>query len=322
MPKRGLIIANFGGPRNLEEVFPFLSSLLTDSDVIRTLLPSSWQSFLFRYIAKRRSYKVVKDYEWIGGGSPIFFDTEWVAQDLRKRLHLPTAAFHRYLPMTHDAFLEQIVLWDVEELIVFPLFPQFSYVTTGSIARWFQCHMPRACVEKLRWIASYPNHASYVGALCSIVQDLINRYKISNPMLIFSAHGLPEKYIQEGDPYQKECEASFAAVASYFSMYPSLLCYQSKFGRGKWLQPATDVVCAEPSRFFSKQHTVIFIPLSFSSDHIETLFEIEKLYVGSLQRQGISAFRCPALGRDPRWMQAIEQILQNQVLVANESLIR
>jgi ferrochelatase len=101
-----------------------------------------------------------------------------------------------------------------------------------------------------------------------------------------------------------------------------MLAYQSQFGKGKWLKPATEELCNDPAQYFCKSKPVVFVPLSFSSDHIETLFEIEELYVGSLRSQGFLAYRCPALGRRKDWVDAMVEIIQGRSCVANDSLIR
>lgn len=321
MSKKILLVVNFGGPRDLTEVASFLEALLTDEDVIRTRLPSWFQKVLFRRIAKKRAPKISVDYAKIGGRSPIFFDTEWMAEVLGERLGLPSLAFHRYLEETHDQFLESFSAMQADEVLVFPLFPQFSYTTIGSIARWFSSRLDTI---SLRWVPSYYNNEAYIKVLCASIQDFMQGKKIKEEeaVLVFSAHGLPVRYIEEGDVYQKECEASFAATVACFPKSSSLLCYQSQFGRGKWLKPSTIDVSSNPDRYFDRNKKIIFIPLSFSSDHIETLFEIEELYVKPLCAQGVLAYRCPALGRRDDWVEAAAELIQRGPYESNDELIR
>ncbi|MES2200001.1 MAG: ferrochelatase [Chlamydiota bacterium] len=322
MCKIALVVANFGGPRNLEEVPDFLIALLTDSDVIRTPFPSFLERAFFRKIAKKRAPKVAKDYAKIGGKSPIFADTEWMAEALKEKLQMPTIAFHRYLESTHEKFLDSLHKIEAEQIIVFPLFPQFSYVTTGSIARYFSKHVKKETLQKIVWIDSYPDNKKYIGAFCSLIREFLEEKGLKEVSLLFSAHGLPVKYIQDGDPYQKECEASFEAIAKEFPEHQSLLAYQSKFGRGEWLKPSTLEICTDPHLFLDPKKPVVFIPLSFSSDHIETLFEVEEEYVKPLQALGLFAYRCPALGRRKDWVEAAKEIIQGSKLVENHTLIR
>ncbi len=324
MTKTILLVVNFGGPRNQEEVSSFLTTLLTDEEVIRTPLPAFLQKALFRRVAKKRAPLVAHDYKKIGGGSPIFADTEWMAASLSQALEIPALAFHRYLESTHAAFLESLYKINAEEILVFPLFPQFSYATTGSIAKWFADHMTPVLTKRMSWIKSYPQHKSYVNAFSAVVRGFLKEKGLdeSETLLFFSAHGLPCQFIEEGDVYQKECQASYAAIAKQFPKAKSLLAYQSKFGRGKWLEPSTGDLCKNPKEFIGDKKHIVFLPLSFSSDHIETLFEIEELYVTPLKEQGFSAYRCPALGRSLSWVNAAAEIIKEGSFVSNQMLIR
>ncbi len=314
---------NFGGPRTLKEVLPFLESLLTDEEVIRTSLPSWIQRLFFRYIARKRALKSAKEYALIGGGSPIYADTEWVATALSKRMGIPILAFHRYLEDTHDTFCEMLQQYDPEKILVFPLFPQFSYTTTGSIAKWFQEHLGFKWTQKMQWVKSYSAHTLYIKVMVACAQEFLQEQGLqeSDTVLFCSAHGLPKQFILEGDPYQKECEASFKAIACCFPQAHAILAYQSKFGRQEWLTPATGTLCRQPQLFMEGKKQVVFIPVSFSSDHVETLFEIEG-YVSCLQKLGVPAYRCPALGRREDWMDAAAEMLKENAFVSNDALIR
>ena len=273
--KVATLIVNFGGPRSLEEIGPFLKELLTDRDAIRPRLPSFIHRLLFSEIARKRVKKVSKDYATIGGKSPIFEDTEAIAADVG------ALAFHRYLPETHAHFLERARQLDADEICVLPLFPQFSYATTGSIARWFSTHLPGALQKKLSWIPSYATHPAFVRAMRANIAEFLSEkgLKEEEAVLLFSAHGLPQAFIDTGDPYQTHCEDSFREISAGFPRALSRLSYQSKFGRGQWITPYTSDVCRDIQEWRAGKETVVFIPLSFTSDHVETLFEIEQLYL-------------------------------------------
>lgn len=324
MSKKVLLVVNFGGPRDLEEVPDFLEALLTDEDVIRTPFPSFFQRWFFSKIARRRSKKVAKDYASIGGKSPIFEDTEWFAKALGDSLGMVSIAFHRYLRRTHVDFLKKIEGVDADEIWVFPLFPQFSYATTGSIARWLKDHVRSSVYRKMKWIFSYADDESYIRVFINRIREFLeeNQLKEEETFLLFSAHGLPEKFIQEGDPYQKECEQSYHLIAQGFLKAKTCLSYQSKFGRAKWIQPSTLDMCLHVKEWISDKKQVVFIPLSFTSDHIETLFEIEEEYVAPLKEMGYTAYRCPALGRRVDWISAAHMILEQKNKVEGELLIR
>jgi protoporphyrin/coproporphyrin ferrochelatase len=298
------LLVNFGGPRSLTEIEPFLKELLNDRDVVRTKLPSFLHRFLFNRIAKKRALKIATDYKEIGGFSPIYFDTEEIAKKLSLKLNAPVFTFHRYLPETHFTKIDQ-------ELTVLPLFPQFSYATTGSIAR-------KLLPFPLRWIKSYPTHPAFIRAYQNQIRKCMKEEE--NTLLLFSAHGLPAKATQEGDPYQSECEASFHAVMEAFPKAKGILAYQSKFGKGEWLRPYTNEVCEKIGTFNRK--IVIVVPISFTSDHIETLFEIEKLYLPLIRAQHCEAIRCPALNLEEEWIDALVQIARGNTFYDTQTLVR
>jgi ferrochelatase len=303
---RPILLVNFGGPRTLDEIPSFLTALLCDQDVIRTRFPSFIHNWIFTRVALKRAEKVRHDYEQIGGFSPIYFDTEAIAQILSQQLQVPVYTFHRYLPSTHAECLRQIAQ---KELTVLPLFPQFSCATTGSIARFFSAH------TQLHWIPSYADHPSFIKAYQRRISDFLHKNNLpeENTVLLFSAHGLPQSFIDGGDCYEKECNASYKAVMRAFPKAKGRLCYQSKFGRGEWLRPYTDESSKEILQWNEGREHVVFVPISFTSDHIETLFEIEKLYLPLIAAQGLQAYRCPALNLEPYWIDALIDIINNPV---------
>jgi len=322
--KIGYLLVNFGGPRTLSEVEPFLRSLLTDQDVVRTGMPQVFHNFLFGRVAKKRALKVSQDYAEIGGGSPIFEDTEEVAKSLSARLQAPVLTFHRYLPATHAQSLSIIENFDGDEIFVFPMFPQFTYATTGSIARYFLKMLSPLAVNKLRWIKSYPTHPAFIRLMQHLIREFMQEQQLKEEetILLFSAHGLPKKFVETGDLYEAECNASFHKVMEVFPNILGRLSFQSKFGPGEWLQPYTIDVCEGIRGWHEGRENVIFIPISFTSDHIETLFEIEREYLPIIVDQGLKAFRLPAFNRRVEWIIAIEEILRDEVPVNTPMLVR
>lgn len=318
------LMVNFGGPRTLSEIEPFLAALLTDRDVVRTKLPQLFNNYLFRRIAKKRAVKIAPDYEAIGGSSPIYADTEYLAGELRKRLQGPVLTFHRYLPATHQEALQKIENLDCEEIRVFPLFPQFTYATTGSIARLFQNRLKPEAVKKLKWVKSYPSHPAFIAVTQKAIRDFLEAQHLieEETFFFFSAHGLPQEFIDEGDLYGYECRLSYENVLKGFPKAVGILAYQSKFGPGEWLRPYTQDVCEQIEKYRKGREHILFIPISFTSDHIETLFEIQQQYVPIIQEQGFMAYRLPALNRNPDWIEAIALILENFTPTSNAMLVR
>lgn len=319
-----LLLVNFGGPRHLGEITEFLQELLTDQDVVRTRLPRLLHNWLFSRIARKRSIKIAHDYQLIGGKSPIYADTEAIASFLQERLKRKVITFHRYLPQTHPGFLKQILSEVPQDWDVFPLFPQFTHATTGSIARWLQRHLPKRVTHRLRWVKSYPTHPQFITAYQRCIRDFLHMHQLDarQVFLIFSAHGIPKSFLKSQDPYQAECEQSVEAVMKGFPQMESLLSYQSKFGPGEWLRPYTSEVVEQIQNFAKRRTHVVIVPISFTSDHIETLFEIQEQYLPPIRRAGLLAYRCPSLNLRPDWLESIVDILQTSERVSNKTLIR
>lgn len=321
----GTLIVNFGGPRELEEIPSFLTELLTDIDVIRTSLPGPIQRFLFKRIAQRRAKKVSSDYVSIGGRSPIFAETEKLAEAVGAALEGPTYTFHRYLPATHPSFLDAFSQEECTRWKIFPCFPQFSFATTGSIARWMKSHLPKEQVQQMRWVKSYPTHPLFIRAFQEQIASFMTQKELDpkSTFLLYTAHGLPQSFVTGGDPYSFECEESYLAIQEAFPESGSLLAYQSKFGPGEWLRPYTSDVVKEVKRYVSPAtSTLLLIPLAFTSDHLETLYEIEQEYLPPIREAGFAAHRVPALGLNPLWIKAIPSIIQESALSTTEMLIR
>ena len=325
MPRKTCtILASFGGPRSQGEVSSFLRDLLTDRDVIRTRFPRFIEKPFFTFVAKRREKVVKKDYEMIGGKSPIYDDTEQLAATLSRHLGHPILCFHRYIKETHASFKKQLLEMNPEKINVFPCFPQFTYATSGSCARWFSKNLPLNVQSKLRWIKSYPAHPSFIHAHEEKIQRFLNAHQLNENevFFLFSAHGIPKKYVAEGDLYEEECQATYSAIMKRFPKAQGILCYQSQFGKEEWLRPYTRDVCEDIGSFCQERKKIVIIPISFISDHIETLFEIETAYMPPLKEKGYLPFRVPCLTLEPLWIEAICSIMQQEDRLNNQMLIR
>lgn len=318
------LLVNFGGPRTLQEVPSFLTELLQDRDLIRTNFPDFLHKWIFGRVAKKRAKKIIHDYEKIGGRSPIYFDTEEIAQKLSSLLQSPVHTFHRYLPETHAASLRRIEASSAKEIRVLPLFPQFSYATTGSIARFLAEKLCCRTANRLRWIKSYSGHPAFIASYQKRISDFLREKNLdpSEAILLFSAHGVPRSFICTGDLYETECETSYFRTLSHFPTALSRLSYQSKFGRGEWLRPYTDETCESILEWNQNRRHVVVVPITFTSDHIETLFEIEELYLPLIRNRNLSAHRCPALNQEPYWLEALAHIAQEENTVGTQMLIR
>jgi len=319
-----VILANFGGPRCEKELTPFLIELLTDPDVIQTSLPSFLQKWLFTRVAKKRAKIMKEEYQKMGGRSPLFQDTNRLAFLLQETLGIEVVAFHRYLPATHLDFFAKIERKNPATVQVLPLFPQFSYSTTGSIARLFSKKFSTNIQEKLAWIPSYATHPGYIQAEVNLIQSFLEEHNLSckDTFLLFSCHGLPKEYVEQGDPYESQCLSSFEEIMRFFPEFSGTVSYQSQFGKKEWLRPYTEDFCKNPSSYLKGQKNVVVIPLSFTSDHLETLVEIEEQYIPLLKKQHLFAYRCPALNFSKTWIKTLPLLLQDGLFEKNETLIR
>jgi ferrochelatase len=308
-----LILANFGGPRNLEEVEEFLKELLNDQDVIQTGLPKFLHRLIFNKVAKKRAPETQKDYEEIGGLSPIYGDTECIAAALTEKLNIPVITFHRYLPKTHTESIKKIINGNWDEIEIFPLFPQFTYATTGSLARFFFENLPKKISKRMKWVKSYEAEKGFINCWSRIIKNTLTSKNIEeeDTFLIFSAHGIPKKYVDNGDPYESQCLKSFNQIMNQLPNLEGMLSFQSKFGKGQWLRPYTSDVSENINNFIGTKKNVAIVPISFTSDHIETLFEVEDEYIPPIKKSLINAFRIPALNLDKQWIEFIAEMIKN-----------
>lgn len=318
------ILVNFGGPRYLGEIQEFLVELLTDQEVVRSDLRPFFHRLLFKRIAKKRAEKVAKDYELIGGKSPIFEETEQLAKRLEEKLGAVVIPFHRYLPKTHPSFIDQVKSYGTPVWKVLPLFPQFSYATTGSAAKFFIENLPGDVVANMRWIKSYPSHEKFIALHVENIRAFLKEKGIMEEecTLLFSAHGVPEKFIASGDLYRDECESSFNLVMRNFPKALGRLSYQSIFGKEEWIKPYTKEVCERVLEWNEARPHLLVVPISFTSDHIETLYEIEHEYIPLLRERGVLADRLNAFKVDDPWIETVAELFKAKELTNTAMLVR
>lgn len=318
MPK-AYLLANFGGPRSTNDIESFLQALLTDPLVTGNFLSPFLHKKLFSMIAKRRAPKIARHYTRIGGCSPIYRDTENLASQLSIQLRAPVLTFHRYLPDTHASTLQQ--LNDLSKDYHFDalaLFPHFTYSVTGSIIQFLHTHLSKISIT---WVANFGDHPTFISHTIQHIESFLAAIHVQKKdcCFLFSVHGLPEKYIRAGDPYQKECERSYKKIIQILSPGESILCYQSKFGLGRWLSPSTKHIC---QTLKTKKPYVIIVPFGFISDHIETLYEIDLLYLPILKKNQYQAFRVPSIYTSSLLISTLVDILRHSKKQSTQELLR
>lgn len=315
----GIVMMNLGGPRNLNEVEPFLLELFADKEIIQ--LPA--QAVLGPFIAKRRVKSVQRNYAEIGGGSPILDWTSRQGRGMCERLDRisPRTAPHRFYvafryatPTSEDA-LRQMAEDGIERAIAFTQYPQFSCATTGSslnelwrAARRLGLHQSFRWSVIDRWFA----HNRFVDAMTETVLQGLKSFlpgDREDAVIVFSAHSLPMSIVNRGDAYPAEVGATVHEVMKRLGYeYEYLVSYQSEVGPVPWLGPSTESVIEELGA--KKRNNVLIVPIAFTSDHIETLHELDIEYGHLAAEVGIERYvRAPALNDLPLFQDALAQIV-------------
>lgn len=313
-PLTGVVLLNMGGPDTMGAIRPFLARLFLDRDMIRLPAAPVTQPLFAWVVSGIRARKVRTYYEEIGGGSPIAALTERQRAALEEALPGTGRRFRVYVgmrywhPMTKHAVLE---MKDdgVGEAIALPLYPQYCAATTGSSMKDLRRWMRRAGASfPLREVASYPDRPAYIDALAEKMAEALAGADAGGTHILFSAHGIPQSLVDEGDPYPAEIARTMAAVMRRFPGHSHSVSYQSRVGPVKWLAPDT---VSEVRRLGSEGvKTLVVVPVSFVSDNIETLHELDIRLRGTAKDAGIGAFiRVPALNDSPAFVRALAEIV-------------
>lgn len=314
---------NLGGPATLDDVQPFLLELFADREIIQ--LP--FQRWLGPFIARRRTPKVRGLYATIGGGSPILRYTEAQGRGMVTRLDRlsPSTAPHRfyvafrYTKPTSDDALRAMRADGVERAVAFTQYPQFSCSTTGSsLNELWRASERTGLRDAFEWsiVDRWPVHAGFIEAMSETVRDGLSRFTANERdqvPILFSAHSLPLDVIDRGDSYPQEVGASVQRVVEYLKVpNPYLLAYQSDVGPVRWLGPSTEQVIR---RFGARgQKRLLVVPIAFTSDHIETLSELDREYGEVAHQAGIAQYeRAPALNDRPRFLDALAEIVRDHL---------
>ena len=329
--KVGIVLFQLGGPDSLQAVEPFLLNLFLDPDII----PLGPLGLLRRPIAKlissRRSIPVAGKYAEIGRRSPIGLLTE------RQRLRLVEAlspyidpvavtAMRYWHPMTADAANAIRQSAPLDEIVLLPLYPHFSYATTlSSLKEWGRVYGESNGGPKERTIGQFYDHPLYVQAVVQRIGSVLRQFPDSSRIhLVFSAHGLPMSLVEKGDPYPQQIEATVRLVCEagsrQYSGWPRthLLCYQSRVGPAKWLQPPLTSTIERLGHEGVKE--LLVVPISFVTEHIETLHEINIEARLDAKKVGIETFRMmPAVGDSPLFIGALKELVLQAVGIEAES---
>lgn len=279
--KTAVVLMNLGGPSEMAAIKPFLFNFFMDKNIIQ--LPLPFRYMLAQWIAWSRSKGAAKEaYGKLGGKSPLLYHTQQQAAALETVLQQEgkqTQVFvsMRYWHPMSDEVVQQVKAYQPDEIILLPLYPQYSTTTFfSSVQDWHVSARKHGLTVKTSEACCYPEEVGFIAASVENIRAVLKDAP-KNVRLLFSAHGLPEKIIQQGDPYQKHCEATAAAIVKALNIegLDWTLCYQSKVGRLKWIGPSID---EELERAAADKIGVVVYPCAFVSEHVETLVELDMEY--------------------------------------------
>lgn len=315
----GILLFNLGGPETLRDVKPFLYRLFSDPEIIHVKWSPLRKAIAYT-IATLRRKKSEGYYSQIGGGSPLRRLTEeqsrTLAEEFKRRGRdvLTFVGMCTWRPFLVDA-IETIENTKLETLVILPLFPQYSVTTTGSgFSALRQLIERRPALQKLqvKWIRSWEDHPTYIESFVQGIQRELSKF--ANPdavHILFSAHSIPESYVRNGDPYLEQTKKSVELIMDRLGRRnPYQLAFQSKIGPVKWLEPFTNDAIVQLGK--QRIDDVLVVPISFVSEHIETLYELDILYKKVAAEAGIKNFRrVPALNSDPTFIRALSEIVES-----------
>ncbi|MFC4726006.1 ferrochelatase [Glycocaulis abyssi] len=308
--KIAVVLFNLGGPDGQESVKPFLRNLFNDPAIIYAPWPI--RPMLAWLISTTRGPKAAREYAKMGGGSPIVPETEKQAAALTSALQaaLPGDEIRCFLamrywhPFTHEA-VEAVKAWGADDVVLLPLYPQFSTTTTASsLKAWSDAGGMEA-----RTICCFPRETDFIAAHSDLIRKAWEEAgRPADARVLHSAHGLPEITIERGDPYQWQVEETVKAVTALLpELGDHITCFQSKVGPLKWIGPSTEDMVEEAAR--DGKH-IILSPIAFVSEHIETLVELDEEYAELAHEKGAAGYtRVPALGVTEGFVRALSGLV-------------
>lgn len=313
-----IVLFNLGGPDRPESVRPFLVNLFTDPAILR--VPGFVRPWLGRLIAWRRTRPALENYAIIGGRSPLLELTEEQARALDAALagdpgiEAKSFVAMRYWHPFSDAAARAVKAWAPDEVLLLPLYPQYSTTTTGSsIAAWEDACREAGLSVPTTTLCCWHSHGGFAAATAAPVREAYDRARAALPQdtklrILFSAHGLPESIVTAGDPYQWQVEQTVAAVVERLGIdgLDHAICYQSRVTPQKWIGPSIE---QEIERAAHDRVALLICPIAFVSEHSETLVELDVEYREVAHRLGVPGyFRVPAQNSDPRFIAALADI--------------
>ena len=315
-PRTAVIAYNLGGPDRPEAVRPFLFNLFNDPLILRQPAPIRW--LLAKLISSRRAPVAAEIYGKIGGRSPILELTQAQARALESALGDPAirvfVAMRYWHPFAEECAAE-VKAFAPERIVLLPLYPQFSTSTTESFLRvWKTAAQAAGLGVPTTTLCCYPAEQGFVAAVAALIRPAIERAAPWGAVrVLFSAHGLPKKFVTAGDPYQSQVEGTVAAIVAKLGIegLDHMTCYQSRVGPLEWIGPYTD---AEVKRAGAEKRAIVMVPVAFVSEHSETLVELDIEYSHLAKESGARAYvRVPAVGTHPDFVGGLAALTRQAI---------
>lgn len=313
LPKEtiGVILLNLGGPERLEDVEPFLFNLFSDRKIIRLSPFPFLQKFIAGKIAKSRAPKSQESYRLIGGGSPLKKITAEQGDALEKALSESgkfkvTMAMRYWQPFAGET-LKELHKNNIRKIVALTLYPHYSVATTGSsLDDLREAAKDFSPGFEIAEIDAWPEQPDYVSCLAEAIQKGLAEFSEGTVEVVYSAHSLPVKFIKEGDPYLDHIKKTIAAIEKITGKNGHL-CFQSRSGPVEWLKPSTPEMLEKLANEGCKK--VLMVPVSFVSDHVETLYEIDIQYKELANDLGIELKRAESLNANPIFIAALKKMV-------------
>jgi len=314
MTKTAVILFNLGGPSSNDDIEPFLFNFFRDKNIIN--LPNPLRYFLAKYISKKRSRNESRiSYGLLGGKSPLLENTQKQAEALEKTLGEGFKVFisMRYWHPMSAQVVKQVQTYNPEEIILLPLYPQYSTTTTkSSFEDWYDMAQQAGLDVPTRSVCCYADDKGFVDGSIAQIKPLWDKHKGQVRKVLFSAHGLPEKIINAGDPYQLQCEQTAEIIATDMGLKKEewQICYQSRVGSLKWIGPSVEQALKQAAQ---EKCGVIIYPHSFVSEHVETLVELDIEYKKMALDLGLPFYeRAQTVGVNDDFIQGLADIVTDK----------
>lgn len=313
--KVGVVLFQLGGPDSADAVEPFLYNLFCDPDIIDFFGAWFARRPLARYIARNRAGIVREHYDAIGGHSPIRRLTDRQARALEAALapHCDAKCFiaMRYWHPLSAQAAKEVNTWGASDLVLLPLYPQFSLATTSSsLKEWKRVYHPNGNAPRVHTVESFFAHPLYIRSVVEKMSLALTHFdRPERAHIVFSAHGLPLSLVERGDPYARQVEETVRLVMQCGGWKNAhTLCYQSKVGRRKWLSPS--LIETIDRLAHAGEKNLLVVPIAFVTEHIETLHEINIEAREQAQHAGIEQFEMmPAVGDSPTFIAALADLV-------------